>query len=388
MMLPLKYNIRSLWVRKVGSFMTLLGLAVTVGVFVSLMALAMSLQRALVNTGSDRNVLALRAGALAEPNSAITREQFGVLKYLPEVMRNSKNQPLASAELCLPVFLPRGRSLSGSVLLRGVEPIAFEVHEQVRLVPGGRMFRSQASECIIGAGVAKRYAYAASVGKKIKFGSREWEVVGVFEAGGSGFESEIWTDVKDLMGDYKRVNFSSVTFQLVQASQFSAVEAFLAEDPRMGLRAEVETRYYERQSNGMMQMKGLTIIITALMAVGAVFAAMNTMYAAVAGRTREIAAMRAVGFSQRQILGSFVMESVLLALVGGVLGCLLAWPLEGLSSGSMNFRSFTETSFSLHLTFPLIMGGIGFSALMGLLGGFFPAWQASRLPIIRALREQ
>ncbi len=387
-MLPIKYNVRSLMVRKVGTFMTLSGIAVTVGVFVALMALAMSLQRALVSTGSDRNVLVLRTGAIAESNSAITREQFGVLRYLPEIARDAGERPLASAELCLPLYLSRGKGLGGNVLLRGVEPVAFKVHDKVRLLPGGRMFRPQAGECIIGTGVSRRYAKAVGVGRKIKFGLREWEVVGVFEAGGSGFESEIWTDVTDLMGDYKRPHFSSVTFRLANPSSFSTVERLMAEDPRLGLRAQIESRYYEKQAETMMQMKGLAMIITLLMSVGAVFAAMNTMYASVAGRTREIAAMRAVGFRQSQILWSFVLESMLLTVAGGVVGCVLALPVEGFSSGSMNFRSFSETTFSLHITFPLMLMGIGFSAFMGLLGGFFPAWQASRLPILQALREQ
>jgi len=328
-MLPIKYNIRSLLVRKVSTLMTMVGMAVTVGVFVSLMALTLSLQRTVVTTGSDRHVLVLRSGAIAESNSAITREQFGVLRYLPGVAADAEGRPLASAELCLPLYLPRGGGLGGQVLLRGVEPVAFQVHDQVHLLPGSRMFRPQSSECIVGIGVAKRYANVVGLGRRIKFGLREWEVVGVFEAGGSAFESEIWTDVSDLMADYKRPHFSSVTFKLENPERFQILERVLAEDPRLGLRAQVESQYYEKQAEGMMQVKGLAFMITLLMSVSAVFAVMNTMYAAVAGRTREIAVMRALGFRRSQILGSFMLEAILLALGGGIVGGFLALPLEG-----------------------------------------------------------
>jgi putative ABC transport system permease protein len=389
MAIPLKYNLRNLMVRKVSTGMTVFVVCLVVTVFLFVLSLWQGVNRTLSVTASTRNILTLRVGSQAEMQSVVTRDQYEMIRALPGIERNAAGEPLVSPELLTLVNVPRMDGKTSNVQVRGLESVGFEMRPGVKLVDG-RMFQPGAGEAIVSKNLASRFANM-KLGDVIHQGNFRWTIVGHFDAGGSAYESEIWTDVKDLQAQTKRQIFSSI---FVRASDPDSALRYIETvkgDQRLKLEGKTEKKYYEEQMVTGAPIKVLAILVGIFTAIGASFGAMNTMYAQVAARTREIGTLRAIGFSTVSILVSFVLEALFLCAVGGIAGTLLAFVLFNLlvtaPTGTMNFRTFSEILFNFRLTPPLIAGGIVFSLAMGLFGGFFPAWRASRLKIVNALRE-
>jgi putative ABC transport system permease protein len=382
--LLLKYNLRSLMVRRITSGVTVAAVGLVVGIVVVILALLRGLEATLLNTGSPDNVIVLRKGAIAEASSAVTQEQYAVLRFLPQVRRDAEEESLVSPELVVQVGLetPDGRRVFG--LARGLRPRVMAVHDQVQLVSGA--WARAPGEAVVGRALARKIG-GDVVGTSLRAGRRAWKVAGVFAAGGSGFESELWVDADDLKALYKRSDFSSVTVKLSSAALAGDFQDAINSDPRLKLTAKPETAYYAEQAEGARRIRGLAMALTALLAVAAAFSAMNTMYAAVSQRTREVATLLALGFSARRVQLCFVAESLVLALAGGLGGCLGALALGGFSTAVMNLRSFSEVMFQVRVDAVSVAGGLVFAALIGALGGFLPARQAARMEITTTLRQ-
>lgn len=389
MAIPLKYSIRNLFVRRVSTAMTVFVVCLVVTVFLFVLALWQGVSRTLSVTASMRNVITMRVGSQAEMQSVVTKDAYETIRSLPGIERSPSGESYVSAELISLVNLPREDGQTANVQVRGMDPIGFSMRPGVRIV-GGRMFTLGTNEAVVSKNLANRFA-GMKIGDTIKTGSYRWVVVGHFDASGSAYESEIWTDARDLQGQTKRQIFSSI---FVRASDPEAAARYIEAvkgDQRLKLEGKTEKKYYEEQMITGAPIKILAILVGIFTAIGASFGAMNTMYAQVAARTREIGTLRAIGFSRRSVLASFIFEALLLCLIGGVIGTALAFLLFNLiltkPTGTMNFRTFSEVLFNFRLTPPLMIGGLVFSLAMGLLGGFFPAARAARLKIINALRE-
>ena len=386
MAIPLKYNVRNLIVRRTTTFMTALSITLTVAVFVMLMALAQGLQLSLSATGQPLNVLIMRDGAQSEATSSVTRDSLQVISYLHGIAKTDKGEPWVSPEVLVLINLPRRGDTRGSnVTIRGLGPEGPSLRPVFKMVEG-RMFRSGLREVVVSKKIAGRFQNCG-FGDKLKFAKGYWTVVGIFEAGNTAYDSEIWTDVNDLAADFDHATYSSVMARASDGGSLGSLRDQIANDRRLHLKPQSEREYYESQTRFAAPIKGLGIFIAALMAVGASFAAMNTMYAAVARRTKEIGTLRVLGYSRGSILFSFVLESVLIAALGGALGCVLALPVNGLTTGTTNFATFSEVAFNFRVTPSLLLDGMIFAVLMGLLGGFFPAWRAAHENIVTALRS-
>ena len=374
-------------VRKGTAAMTAMGIAMVVAVFVMTLSIAQGFRATLVASGSPQNAIVLRKGATSENVSAVLKPQLPLVEAMPQIARGADARPLASPELVVIISLPRTTDNNpANVPLRGVGPKAFEVRDTLAFLEG-RRFAPGTREINVGRQAVGRFKGLA-LGSDVKFGSTTWKVVGVFAADDSSFESEVWGDIDLMMPAFQRNGYQSVTVKLTDPSVFDAFEAAMAADPRLNLKPQREREYYEAQSSTTATLiRIFATFVTAILSIGAVFGAMNTMYAAVAYRTREIGTLRALGFSRLRIVGAFLTESVALALVGGVIGCVLALPVHGLSTGAMNMASFSELAFKFRITPALLAGGMIFSALMGAVGGLLPALRAARIPVARALRE-
>jgi putative ABC transport system permease protein len=381
------YNLRSMIVRKGTAAMTAMGIAMVVAVFVMTMAIAQGFRGALVASGSNDNAILLRKGATSETVSAVLRSQLPLIETQPQVARAADGHALASPELVVIISLPRASDgKPANVPLRGVGPRAFEIRDSLKFVEGRRLTPGM-REINVGQQAVNRFKGLA-LGDDVKFGNQSWKVVGVFTAGDASFESEVWGDVDLMMPAFQRDGYQSVTVKLVDPSMFESFPAAPAPDPRLDLKPQPERDYYDGQSETTGTLiRIFATFVTAILSIGAVFGAMNTMYAAVAYRTREIGTLRALGFSRVRIVTAFLAESVALAVVGGVIGCIIALPVHGLSTGAMNMTSFSELAFKFRITPGLLAGGLVFSALMGAAGGLLPAIRAARIPVARALRE-
>jgi len=387
MAIPLAYNLRNIVQRPVATLTTALGVAFTVAILIGALALASGFQAALLETGSDDNLLVLRKGADSEMSSGIGRDAANIIRAHPEVAVGTGGRPLASAEVVVVTNQPRlGQPGSSNMTVRGVDPGALVFRSKVR-IRSGRMFAPGAAEIVVGRRIARRFA-GCGIGDHLRFGQRDFTVVGHFGAGGSSFESEIWGDNEVLMPVFRGDVFQSVTFRMRDPRRFAALKQELESDPRLGVDVHREREFYRDQSAllaGVMRFAGVFIVV--IMAVGAVFGAMNTMYAAVGTRTREIATLLILGFSPLSVMGSFLVESVLLALLGGALGCLIALPINGIVTSTTNFTSFSEVAFAFRVT-PRALGvGLLFAAAMGVAGGFLPALRAARRPLAQSVRE-
>jgi putative ABC transport system permease protein len=388
MAIPLKYNFRSLLVRRVSTLITVLSIALVVAIFVGVMALATGLETALVSSGDPLNILVRRRGSDSELSSFVAREALQDIKYLPGVKTNSSGDPVASAELVIIINLPkRGgeEGVNANVTIRGLPPTGLALRPQVRLVEG-RMFQPGLREVIVSRSISERFQHT-SLGDQLRFGKTDWKVVGIFEAGNTAFDSEIWADVHQLANDFNRQSYSSVLLSATDEAAVKAIIDRIENDRRYNLTAQPETEYYQEQMRAAGPIKVMGMFIAIVMGIGACFAAMNTMYAAVTYRTQEIATLRVLGFKRRNILFSFLTESLLLALAGGVIGCLLALPINGVTTGTANWQTFSEIAFAFRITPQLLSIGMLFAALMGLFGGIFPAWRAARQTPAAALRE-
>ena len=381
------YNLRSMIVRKGTAAMTAMGIAMVVAVFIMTMAIAQGFRGALVASGSNENAILLRKGATSETVSAVLKPQLPLIESMPQIARTADGHALASPELVVIISLPRASDdRPANVPLRGVGPRAFEVRNTLQFVDG-RRFTPGMREINVGKQAVTRFK-GLPLGSDVKFGGVSWKVVGIFTADDASFESEVWGDVDLMMPAFQRNGYQSVTVKLVDPSAFDSFQAAVGNDPRLDLKPNRERDYYEGQSETTGTLiRVFAIFVTAILSIGAVFGAVNTMYAAVAYRTREIGTLRALGFSRLRIVTAFLAESVALALVGGVVGCIIALPVHGLSTGAMNMTSFSELAFKFRITPALLAGGLLFSAVMGAVGGLLPAVRAARIPVARALRE-
>jgi len=386
--IPVVYNFRSAKARWTSAIVAVLGIAGTVGVFVAMLALAKGFQATLVSSGSPDNAIILRAGSNSEMESGISLSNVNILQDEPGVARKN-GQPLITSEVVVIAPFPlRSTHTDANVQVRGVSPNVITVRPNVRIVKG-RMFRPGLAELVVGSNAVKSYA-GLNVGNKVRFGGGEWTVTGVFDAGGSAFDSEVWCDANVLDGVYKRPNnvFQSATVHLTSPDAFQKFKDAVSKDPRLNVDVSREIDYYAKQSQTFTRL--ITILggmVAAIMAIGAIFGALNTMYSAVAERTREIAVMRALGFGAAAVVFSFLIEALLIAFVGGALGCLAVLPLNGFTTGAMNWQTFSHLAFAFKITPKLMAGGIIFALGMGMLGGLVPAVHAARQPVSQALRE-
>jgi putative ABC transport system permease protein len=392
MALPLKYNLRNVLVRWRATLATVLGIALVVTVVVLLRALARGIETTNANTGDKRNILVVRKGSQAESGSLVSREQFRTLRYFEEIARNEAGEPLISAELVLIVSAPR-RNGSGdaNTLIRGVTPRGMELRPQVRLTDG-RWFTPGRREVVMSQRMAARFA-GFETGGTIKAGADRLTVVGHFDAQASAFDNEAWMDADEARSIFDRDQYSSILLRPRDEAAAVAILRRIEADKRLALRAEPEVAYYSKQTMTALPFKFLAFVLGIAMSVGAVFAAMNTMYASVAARTREVGTLRVLGYSRRSIVLSFMLEGALLSAMGGVLGALLSlgvytYVVVGkIQFGTMDFQSFAETVFQFRVTPDLMLTGVVFSVLVGLAGSLLPALRAARLPVIAALKS-
>jgi putative ABC transport system permease protein len=388
MKIPLSYSWRSLWTRRLTTTLTLFGIALVVFVFATVLMLAHGIEVALIETGSDDNAIVLRRAANTEVVSQIDRDAANIITTLPEVALGSDGKPVASTETFVIINLRKKESNDmGNISVRGISPHALEMRPQVKITEG-RMFTFGTNEIILGENLARRFQ-GCELGQQIRFGEASWTIVGHFVAQGSAFESEIWGDVEQFMPAFGRPVFSSMTVRLTSPSAFEAFKARVAQDPRTQMaEAKRERQYYREQSELMASfIRILGLLVTFIFSIGAVIGAVITMFAAVANRTVEIGTLRALGFRRRAVLGAFLIESILLSLIGGVLGIGLATLMSFVQISTVNFGTFSELAFGFALSPMIIVSSLVFAVAMGILGGFSPAVRAARLNILAALRE-
>ena len=385
MALPLKYNFRNITVRKSSTLATAFTIGLTVGVYLMVMALAHGIDLTLSASGEPLNVIVLREGSTAELNSSITRANLNDLIYLDGVAREG-DQPLAAPETLTLIYKARkGMSQGSNVTIRGIGPMSNKLRSGFKTV-AGRMFQPGQTEAIVSKRISERFQ-GLEVGDKFRIQATDYTVVGLFDAGGKAFESEIWVDVNSLASSTKRDSFSSVLLRVNDPIALQSLAKRITDDQRLHLKALPEREFYEAQqgvASGVL--KGLAVFIAFIMAIGAGFAGMNTMYAAVARRTKEIGTLRVLGFSRRSILTAFVLESLVIALIGVGIGILLALPLNFVSTGTSNFSTFSEIAFNFRVTPDLMLSALIFGAGIGLLGSLLPSIRASRFKIVDALR--
>jgi putative ABC transport system permease protein len=385
MALPLKYNIRNIVVRKGSTLATAFTIGLTVAVFLMVMALARGIDLTLSSSGEPLNLIVLREGSTAELNSSLTSENFNDLRYLDGVERES-DKPLAAGELVTLIYKARkGMSQGSNVTVRGVGPMSFKLRSGFQTV-AGRLFQPGLTEAVVSKRIAERFQ-GLEIGDRFRIQTTDYTVVGLFDSAGKAFESEIWVDINSLASTTKRNDYSSVLLRVKDANALSALSKRISDDQRLHLKALSERTFYEeQQGTASGALKGLAVFISFIMAVGAGFAGMNTMYAAVARRTKEIGTLRVLGFSRLSILIAFLLESVAIALIGAAIGIVLALPLNFVSTGTSNWVTFSEIAFNFRVTFELMMFALIFGAVIGFVGSLLPSIRASRFKIVDALR--
>jgi putative ABC transport system permease protein len=386
MAIPVGYIARNLMARRLTTALTAGGMALVVYVFATVLMLAAGLQKTLVSTGQDDNVVVIRRGSQTEVQSGIDRLQAGIVDSLPDIAVAADGQRLVSREPVVLINLPkRATAKPANVVIRGVTAGGLALRPQVHLVEG-RMFRPGTAEVIAGRAIASGFQ-GAGLGETLRFASRDWTVVGVFDAGRSGFDSEIWRDAEQMMQAFRRTSYSSMLFKLADPARFDEVKATLESDPRLTLEAKRETRFYADQSEALAKfISYLGTAISIIFSIGAIIGAMITMYASVAARVAEIGTLRALGFTRTSILLAFLGESLLLGLVGGIVGLAGASVMQALSISTTNFQTFAEIAFTFTLTPGIVVASLAFALAMGFVGGFLPAARAARLRIVDALR--
>lgn len=386
-MFPLfKYHVRSIFIRWRATLATILGLALVVAVFVVLQALAVGIEKSSGNTGDPRNLLIVRQGALAEATSVVTREQYNIIRYHTAVARDDSGQPLASADTLVIVNLPRRDGTgSANTTLRGLAPTGRTLRPQVQLVEG-RWFTPGQREIVASRRLASRFANL-HIGGKIKTGGVELTVVGLFDGGRSAFDSELWLDADEARSAFERPDYSSMLVRPTSDQAADELRTAIEGERRLKMKVVREVDYYKEQTRSAMLPRMLGNFLAVVMSIGAMFAAMNTLYASISTRTREVGTLRVLGFRRRSILLGFLLEGALLAAVGGAIGCLLALPMHGYSTGTLGWETFSETVFDFQITPILCLKGLVFAVLIGLLGSLLPALRAARLPVIASLHS-
>jgi putative ABC transport system permease protein len=388
MAIPIVYNLRSVRARWTSAIVAVLGIAGTVGVFIAMLSLARGFKATLVSSGSENNAIIMRAGATSELTGGVALDAVKIIQDAPG-LAHGREGPLVTPEIVIVAPIPLiSTGTDANVQIRGVSKNVLEIRRQIKMAEG-RMFSTGLAEVVVGKNATKSYA-GLTVGKRISLGSVNWNIVGVFDAGGSSFDSEVWADAHLLGPAYNRGEnfFQSVTVRLASPDSLTQLRDALTADPRLNVDVTREIDYYSKQSNRLTLL--ITILgglVAAIMAIGAVFGALNTMYSAVSERGREIATMRALGFGGAAVVFSFVLEALLISFAGGVLGCLAVLRLNGYTTGAMNLQTFSHVAFAFMITPELMVKGIVFALIMGVLGGLFPAIRAASLPISHALRE-
>lgn len=379
------YNLRHLLARRTTNLLTILGISMVVFIFVGVLMLAHGVKHTLVNTGSKDNVLVLRKGAISEVGSGLYREQTAILRTFPDIARQG-DHPLFSPELVVLINLEKkGTGAAANVTLRGGSAESFRVRPQVKIV-SGRMWRPGSNEVVTGKQVAQRFKNAG-LGQTLRFGRQTWTVVGTFEAGGSGFESETWGDADRFMDAFGRTYYSSAILRLRDPSLFPTLQSRIEQDPRLQVSVKPEIAYYESRSGSLVNfIRTLGLILTGLFSAGASLGAMITMYGAVSNRTTEIGTLRAMGFTRSRIFSLFVFESVLIGIIGSVLGIALASLLQFTSLSTINFATMSELAYGFVLTHSIAMWGVLFGVIMATLGGLLPAFRAMRTNVAHALK--
>ncbi len=389
MSIPVTYNARSIVARWPAAVVSVLGIAGAVGVFIAMLAMARGFQATLIASGSPQNVILLRAGADAEMSSAVTLDEARIVADVPQVARNRNRLPLASDEVVvIAAFQLAKTGTDANVQVRGVSQSALEVRPSIR-VSRGRFFRPGLAELVVGSNAARIYR-GLGLGSTVSFGGRTWQVVGILDAGGSAFDSELWCDATVLSETFKRPTniFQSVTARLTSPDRFPEFKDAVTSDPRLSLQVKREVDYYTEKSQMVTTLiRTLGFLVALVMGIGAVFGALNTMYSAVAARTREIATLRALGFGGATVVMSFLFEALLISFVGALVGCAAVLPLDGFTTGTINWQTFSHLAFAFRVTPDLLLIGIAFGLVMGFAGGLLPALRAARLPIATALRE-
>jgi len=384
--IPYSYSFRNLWTRRLTTLLTASGMGLVVFVFAATLMLAEGLRQTLVQTGSPDNVVVLRKASNSEVQSGVERAQASLLESQPEVAIGPDGAPLLAKEMVVLINLRKRKgNAPANVVIRGVTATSLQLRPAIRL-KDGRMPRPGSAEVIAGESIARRFK-GGGMGETLRFGMRDWRVVGVFDAGATGFSSEIWGDSDQMMQAFRRQAYSSIIFRLRDPSGFDAYKARVEGDPRLTVEAKRETQYYLDQSEAMAKfLRILGMVLTIVFSIGAVIGATITMYAAVANRVTEIGTLRALGFQRKSILSAFIMEALLLGLCGGVLGVGAASFMQLITISTMNWASFSELAFSFTLTFGIVWKSLLFSLIMGLVGGALPAVRASRMNIVEALR--
>jgi putative ABC transport system permease protein len=386
--IPVIYNFRSVKARWASAIVAVLGIAGTVGVFVAMLSLARGFKATLVSSGSADNAMVMRAGATSEMTGGVGIDAVKILQDAPGIARGPDG-PLVTPEVVLIAPIPLiSKGTDANVQIRGVSKNVLQIRNKVKIIEG-RMFQPGLDEVIVGKNANKSYS-GLTLGNTISLGNVRWAVVGIFDAGGTAFDSEVWTDAHLLGPAYNRPDtfFQSVTVHLTSPDSLQQFKDAVTSDPRLNVDVTREIDYYSKQSTRLTTL--ITVLgglIAAIMAIGAVFGALNTMYSAVAERGREIATMRALGFGGPSVVFSFVIEALLIAFVGGLIGCLVVLPLNGLTTGAMNLQTFSHLAFAFKITPELLIKGIIFALVMGFVGGLLPAVRAATRPVAQALRE-
>lgn len=384
--IPFSYVARNLWVRRVTTLLTAGGMALVIFVFTVVLMMSEGIRATLVATGQPDNVLVLRKGAGAEINSGISRDQAAIIASLPGIATNRDGKLLISKEpVVLNNLAKRSNGKPSNVTLRGTSALGLELRPQVKMIEG-RMFRPGSSEIVAGRSIAQGFR-GTSLGETLRFAQRDWLVVGIFDSGKTGFDSEIWGDSEQLMAAFRRNAYSTIVFRLNDLTATDNLQAAIKNDPRLQIDAKPEIQFYAEQSEALATfIRILGLSLSVIFSIGAIVGAMITMFAAVAQRVGEIGALRALGFRRSAVLIAFLSESLLLSLVGGVIGLFAASWMQTVDISTTNFQTFSELAFQFKMTSEIILQTIMFSLSMGFIGGFIPAWRASRMKIVDCLR--
>ena len=387
MFIPFSYSIKNILTRKVTTILTASGMALVVFVFTTILMMAHGLEKTLIDTGSYDNGVVIRKGSGAEVMSWVSRSQASIIESDPQVAIGIDGKPLFAKELNVLITLPKkGDNKQSNVTIRGIGDASMKLRPQIQLIEG-RMPKPGSSEVAAGLSVVKRFQ-GVNIGRNLRFGMRDWNIVGIFDAGNTGYNSEIWGDNDQLMQSFRRPVYSSLIFKLKDSSEFGKLKERIEKDPRMNHEIKRETKYYADQSEMMAKfLRILGMSLTVIFSLGAVIGAMITMYAAVSSRVAEIGTMRALGFQRRSIMGAFLLESLLLSLAGGLAGLFFASFLQFFTISTMNFQTFSELAFSFSLNLNIALKSLMFSLVMGFVGGVLPALRASRMNIVDALRQ-
>lgn len=384
-MILLFYSARNLFVRKLTTLLTTIGISLVVFVFAAVLMLAEGFQKTLVETGSYDNVIVIRKSAGSEVQSGIDRSQANIVEMVDGIAQEH-NERLIAKELVVLITLPKiGTGKPSNVTIRGIGKTSFKIRDDIKLI-SGRLFKEGTSEIMVGKKIAENFKNC-QIGDKIRFAMRDWQVVGIFDGGNRAFSSEIWGDCIQLMQAFKRPTYSSIIFKLKNSNDFDRIKKTIEEDPRLTLEVKREVQYYKDQSEVMAKfLRILGLSVTSIFSIGAIIGAMITMQSAVANRVQEIGTLRALGFQKRDILFAFLLESLLLGALGGICGLFLSSFLKFFTVSTINFQTFSEIAFSFDLNIKIALEAFAFSLLMGLIGGLIPAIRASNMKIIDALR--